>query len=216
MPDAVVKSGTSSIAQQFTCLPMQDLIGGPLLAVTESNGNMAKKQTAFLFDTCFEKDGDNLKPIMIKLKLTRAVLSFSENGTTPSTSYFDTIIDVPLLSIVPLNNLGVDSASVSFEMEVISACSEDIKESSNSTAQASASLTGSAGWGPFKVSITGNVSYSSEDSRTHDTHYQNSNSAKYTVSVHAGQLPMPIGVNTIIDAYAKSIQPIQNSIQQSN
>ena len=101
-------------------------------------------------------------------------------------------------------------------MEVISACSEDIKESSNSTAQASASLTGSAGWGPFKVSITGNVSYSSEDSRTHDTHYQNSNSAKYTVSVHAGQLPMPIGVNTIIDAYAKSIQPIQNSIQQSN
>lgn len=56
------------------------------------------------------------------------------------------------------------------------------------------------------------MSYSSEDSRTHDTHYENSNTAKYSVSVHAGQLPMPRGVNTIIDAYSKSIQPVQNSI----
>ena len=44
----------SSIAQQFTGLPMADLIGGPLMAVTDANGNMAKKQTEFLFDTCFK------------------------------------------------------------------------------------------------------------------------------------------------------------------
>lgn len=205
---------SSSIAQQFTGLPMSDLIGGPLMAVSEANGNMAKKQTQFLFDTCFKasKDNDSVEPIMIKLNMTRAVLSFSDDGTTPSTSYFTTTIDLPLLTVIPLNNLGVDSASVNFEMEVKSANSEDIKETSKSSTEAKASITGKAGWGPFSVSISGNVSYSSEDSRTHDTHYENSNTAKYSVSVHAGQLPMPRGVNTIIDAYSKSIQPVQNSI----
>lgn len=200
----------NSIAQQFTGLPMGDLIGGPLMAVSDANGNMAKKQTQFLFDTCFEKgEGDSLKPIMIKMNMRRGVLTFGETGA-PTTSYVDTTIDIPLLTIIPLNNLGVDSASVNFEMEVKSASSEDIKESSKSDANASATLKGQAGWGPFSVSISGTVSYSSEDSRTHDTHYENSNTAKYTVSVHAGQLAMPRGVNTIIDAYSKSIQPIEH------
>lgn len=206
----------SSIAQQFTGLPMADLIGGPLMAVTDANGNMAKKQTQFLFDTCFKytEGSDNLEPIMIKLNLTRAVLSFDDTLTTPDTSYFTTTIDLPLLTIIPLNSLGVDSASVNFEMEVKSSCSEDIKESSNSKESGSGSITGKIGWGLFSVSITGTVSYSSEDSRTHDTHYENTNTAKYSVSVHAGQLPMPKGVNTIIDAYAKSIQPVEHSISQ--
>ncbi len=203
---------TSSIAQQFTGLPIQDLIGGPLMAVTEANGNMAKQQTQFLFDTCFSsaEDGESLKPIMINLIMTRAVLSFDEKTDEPKTSYFTTTIELPLLTIIPLNTLGVDSLSVNFEMEVKSACSEDIKESSKKHSEGKASLAASAGWGPFKVSINGSVSYSSDDARSHDTHYENTNSAKYTISVHAGQLPMPKGVNTIIDVYSKNIQPIEN------
>lgn len=211
-------ASSNSIAQQFTGLPMSDLIGGPLIAASDANGNMARRQTEFLFNTCFKQKGDGgdditYDPIMIKLNMTRAVLTFDENTKKPDTSYFTTTLDLPLLTIIPLNNLGVDSVSVNFEMEVKSACSEDIKESSSSEKKAEASLSGSAGWGPFSVSITGNVSYSSEDSRTHDTHYENSNTAKYTVNVHAGQLPMPKGVNTIIDAYSKNIQPVEHTIQ---
>ena len=65
------------------------------------------------------------------------------------------------------------------------------------------------GWGPLSVSIKGSASYSSRDSSTHDTHYEKSNSAKYTVNVHAGQLPVPKGVNTIIEAFTQAIQPIE-------
>lgn len=188
---------------------MGDLIGGPLMAVAEANGNMAKSQTQFILDTCFNPSGSNagvLEPIMITMELKRDVLSFDQSGK-PTTTPVNTKINLPLLTIIPLNNLGVDSASVNFEMEVKSSSSEDIKEASHSNTSASATLTGKAGWGPFSVSISGTVSYSSEDSRSHDTHYENSNSAKYTVNVHAGQLPMPKGVNVIIDAFAKSIQP---------
>ena len=207
----MANDNTPSIAQQFTGLPMADLIGGPLMAVTEANSNMAKAQTKFLLETCFQIDkenSDNLKPIMIKLNLTRAVLSFDKDKK-PDTDYVTTTIELPILTIFPINSLGVDSASVNFEMEVKSSSSDDIKETSGSSTSGEASITGKVGWGPFSVSIQGSISYSSEDSRTHDTHYENSNSAKYSVSVHAGQLPMPKGVNTIIDAYSKSIQPIQ-------
>lgn len=207
----MANDNTPSIAQQFTGLPMADLIGGPLMAVTEANSNMAKAQTKFLLETCFQIDKetpDNLKPIMIKLNLTRAVLSFDKDKK-PDTAYVTTTIELPILTIIPINSLGVDSASVNFEMEVKSSSSDDIKETSGSSTAGEASITGKVGWGPFSVSIQGSISYSSEDSRTHDTHYENSNSAKYSVSVHAGQLPMPKGVNTIIDAYSKSIQPIQ-------
>lgn len=199
----------SSIAQQFTGLPMGDLIGGPLMAVAEANGNMAKTQTMFILETCFNSKGQapdiTLEPIMIVMEMKRNVLSFDQDGK-PITNTVDTKINLPLLTILPINSLGVDSATVNFEMEVKSSSSDDIKEASHSATSASAALSGKAGWGPFSVSISGSVSYSSEDSRSHDTHYENSNTAKYTVNVHAGQLPMPKGVNVIIDAFAKSIQ----------
>lgn len=61
------------------------------------------------------------------------------------------------------------------------------------------------------MSIKGSASYSSQDSSTHDTHYEKSNSAKYSVKVQAGQLPVPKGVNTIIEAFTQAIQPIEAS-----
>ena len=59
------------------------------------------------------------------------------------------------------------------------------------------------------LASTGSASYSSKDSSSHNTHYEKSNSAKYTVNVHAGQLPLPKGVNTIIEAFTQAIQPIE-------
>ena len=70
------------------------------------------------------------------------------------------------------------------------------------------------GWGPLSVSIKGSASYSSRDSSTHDTHYEKSNSAKYTINVHAGQLPVPKGVNTIIEAFTQAIQPIEMPVEK--
>lgn len=205
----------SSIAQQFIGLPMEDLIGGPLIAVAEANGRMAQTQTQFILDTCFTKDttkgkeDEPYKAIMVCMTLDRGVLSFNDKGE-PQTTTISSTIRLPILTILPLNTLGVDSASVNFEMEVKSASSEDIKEDYKKTTSAQASLEASARLFHFiPISISGSVSYSSEDSRTHDTHYENSNTAKYTVNVHAGQLPMPKGVNVIIDAFSKSIEPIE-------
>jgi hypothetical protein len=208
-----------SMAQQFTGLPMDSLIGGPLNAAAKANAAMAVTQTKFLLDTCFSKSttsGGGYTPIMIKMSITRGVIQpNSTPGSTPIIVPVTTTFDLPLLTIVPLNSLGVDNVNVTFEMEVKSSFAEEQSEASETTIKASTEFEVKVGWGPISATVKGSASYDHKDSSNHSTHYEKSNSAKYTVSVHAGQLPLPKGVNTIIEAYTAAIQPITLPTQSS-
>jgi hypothetical protein len=205
-----------SMSQQFSGLPMEDLIGGPLNAAAKANSAMALTQTRFLLDTCFGKkeevQGDvkttTYNPVMIEMSLERGVLSKDKDGNL-IIEKVTTKFNLPLLTIIPLNSLAVDTVDVNFEMEVKSSYSETQDETKETAAKGDASFETKVGWGPLSVSIKGSASYSSKDSETHNTHYEKSNSAKYTVNVHAAQLPVPKGVNTIIEAFTQSIQPIE-------
>lgn len=170
-----------------------------------------------MLDTCFnmakkDKGGNEIptqyEPIMIDMILTRSVISEDKDGkvsVTPASTKFT----LPLLTILPINSLAVETVDINFEMEVKSSFSEDDNKTSESASSGSGSFETKLGWGPLSVSIKGSASYSSKDSATHNTHYEKSNSAKYTVNVHAGQLPLPKGVNTIIEAFTQAIQPIE-------
>lgn len=201
-----------SMAQQFSGLPMEDLIGGPLNAAAKANAAMAMTQTRFLMETCFDKteDGSKIsyKPIMIEMSLERGVLDKDKDGKLIVTTV-ETKFNLPLITIIPINSLGVNNVDISFEMEVKSSFSETEQESHTKETQGEGSFESKLGWGPLSVSIKGSASYSSQDSSTHDTHYEKSNSAKYTIKVQAGQLPVPKGVNTIIEAFTQAIQPIE-------
>ena len=140
------------------------------------------------------------------MRLTRGVIS--EDNPNAEVKDLITKFELPILTIIPLNSLAVETVDISFEMEVKSSFSESEAESSTKKKSAEASAEFSYNGKKVGVSIKGSASYSSEDSKTHDTHYEKSNSAKYTIAVHAGQLPLPNGVNIIIDAFSKSISPI--------
>lgn len=210
-----------SMAQQFSGLPMDSLIGGPLNAASKANAAMALTQTKFMLDTCFNRTEltpavpdvsaaeYNYKPIMIKMSLVRAVIKDMGPGNAPQITPMTTRFDLPLLTIVPINSLGVDDVTVTFEMEVKSSFSEEQEDKSETAIAAETSFEVKVGWGPVSATVRGSASYDHKDSSTHSTHYQKSNSAKYTVSVHAGQLPIPKGVNTIIEAFTKAIEPIE-------
>lgn len=211
-----------SMAQQFTGLPMEDLIGGPLNAAAKANAAMALTQTRFLMETCFnkieEKDTQgnlksvSYKPIMIEMSLERGVMTTVEDKEKNKKLEIKPVItkfNLPLLTIIPVNSLGVNNVDITFEMEVKSSYSETENESKEAESKGEGSFETKLGWGPLSVSIKGSASYSSRDSSTHDTHYEKSNSAKYTVNVHAGQLPVPKGVNTVIEAFTQAIQPIE-------
>lgn len=234
-------SELANIAEQFQGLPMDSLIGGPLNAIADANGKMAKSQTQFILESGFNISSKEVvryqwnsnkweevkeqvavyDPIMINLSFSRP--SLDENGnqllieeyidgkiTKRAAPNAEFTIKVPLLSVIPINSLGVQSAEINFEMEVKSSSEEKTSETSKSKNEGAGSFEASMGWGPFKVSVKGSASYSSEDAKSRDTHYQKSNNAKYTVNVKAGQLPLPTGITTILDIYAKNIFPVSS------
>ena len=244
-------SNLLSMAQEFSGLPMDSLIGGPLNAAAKANAAMALTQTKFMLDTCFTllpvaevkesagvaevKDAtgnittpgvsahpamkayDNYSPIMIVMSLTRGVITpgvavTDDKGVTTTTATtiqtLTTQFNLPLLTIIPLNSLAVSTVDITFEMEVNSSFDERQTDTKESESKGEGSFEAKVVWGPISVTIRGSASYDSKDSSTHDTHYQKSNSAKYTVNVTAGQLPLPKGVNTIIEAFTQSISPI--------
>lgn len=209
------ENGLVSMAQQFSGLPIKSLIGAPLMAAAEANSQMALTQTHFLLNTCFnqatekDKDGNETskgyQPIMIDMTLTRPVINADGTPGTPA----KTIFSLPLLTILPLNSLAVDDIKIHFEMEVKSSFSNDKETSQTKSLDASADFTAKYGVSGFSVEVHGSVSASQKDSNSEKSHYEKSNSAKYEIDVHAGQLPLPQGVTTIIQAFTASISPIQ-------
>ncbi|WP_345980904.1 DUF2589 domain-containing protein [Sulfurimonas sp. HSL3-2] len=200
------------MGQQFSGLPMGALIGGPLKSAAEANQQMAMTQLMFMMDTCFTQDANDkskYEPVMISMTLKRSVVQpSSTEGQAPTIQQTSTAFELPILTIIPLNSLAVDDVSVKFEMEVKSSYAQDNSTTESSSTAMKADLTASAKIGPFKVEVHGSVSHNSSSENKSDTHYSQSNSARYEVSVHAGQLPLPQGVKTIIDAYAKNVSPI--------
>lgn len=207
MPDQ--NRGLVSMAQQFSGLPIKSLISAPLLAGAEANSKMAITQTQFLLSTCFNtiKSGESeeYKPIMINMTLTRSVIKADGSAGTPVNTQFN----LPLLTIMPLNSLAVDDITVKFEMEVKSSFSNDKETSAESESAAEGSFSAKVGYACFSAEVSGSVSSSNKSSSSEKSHYEKSNSAKYEINAHAGQLPLPEGVTTIIQAFSQNISPIQ-------
>ncbi len=203
-----------SMAEQFTGLPMGDLIGAPLKAAAEANQMMAVTQTNFLLDTAFSYNSteNNYSPIMVTMGITRGVLvpvDPTQPEQEPKIEQVTATFDIPLLTLLPLNSLAVDDVQVNFDMEVKSSFSESTNQTSEQSMAAEASWSAKVGFGIFSAEVTGSVSYDSKSSTSHDTAYEKSNSAQYSVAVHAGQLPLPDGVKVIIQAFTNAISPIE-------
>jgi hypothetical protein len=210
-----------NMAQQFSGLPMESLIGGPLIAAAEANLRMGQAQTSFILNTCFTKvkDGENerLEAIMVPFVLSRPAKSLEElDALVPdgrkkeAQKTTDFTIKLPLLVLIPINALGVTNVDINFEMEVKSSSETKEKVKSESTAKLEATLEGEASVGfliKAKVNIKGTASYSSTNSNEKDTHYQKSNNAKYTVNVKAGQLPLSDGIKSVLKMYNDNIVP---------
>ena len=91
----------SSIANQFTGLPIENLIAAPLLAASEGQKSLAATTAQFITEVGMDSSGN-----------TKSVKFQYEDGTE------QVALDVPLLSIINIQSLCVDSIDVEFDMEV--------------------------------------------------------------------------------------------------
>ncbi len=177
-----------SVAEQFGGLDMKNLIGAPLSAAAESSVLLARSTADFINTVGFDADGKVRNVTFGYQKLTP-----NDDGTSELQGMK---VDVPMLAIVPIPNLQIDEVNILFDMEV-----KQSEKSENAT-DIGATLSGSAKFGPIKVSVSGSVSSHMDNTRSSD------NSAKYHVDVRATNHGMPEGLSRVLDMMAVSISPV--------
>lgn len=103
----------------------------------------------------------NYEPIMIDMVLTRSVITQGMD-TTKGIPQASTKFTLPLLTILPINSLAVETVDINFEMEVKSSFSEDDNQAKESETTGEGSFETKIGWGLLSTTIKGSASYSSK------------------------------------------------------
>jgi hypothetical protein len=203
-----------AMADQFKGLPMGDLIGGPLMAACDAQVRLANATAGFIQQIAFMptdptkpvNDTDNklkMREVAFRFSRPRALTAKEAADQDTSKAYvvpFETVeLTVPLLAIVKVPSLAINTVDITFDMEVKNTeRTSEVDESKGSFA-----ADASVGWGPFKltVHVEGSVSSHKENTR------QTDQSAKYHVEVHAEDKGMPEGLARVLDMMNRAIAP---------
>ena len=199
--DIADKKSTNPIAKSFSGIPLKALIGAPLKAAADANGMMAKSQTQFLLSTCFEKSQDEqglLTPIMVQFRLQRRQLQ-PDGSLHPDSPSLD--FSLPLMTLIPINSLAIESLNVSFEMDVKSSTEYNHESSEDQKAASSGRFSDYKG-AHFSSEMHGNLSNSNKKTG------ESKANARYEIELTAGQLPLPRGITAIIDIFTQNLAPL--------
>jgi len=151
---------------------------------------MAMEQIRNLLDLCFSKGKDgSYTPVMISMKIKRSRVTSEDHQHAPAIDSTEVTIQVPLVSLLPVVHLGVESLNFKVGMEIHGAYQEKSQKRSEST----------AGWvhKHRSVGLSGKI-------------VSTKSSSDVSIDVKAGVTPISNGLATIIESYTKSIGPTEN------
>lgn len=187
-------------------LSIEALITAPLVAASKANVVMVSGQTKALLENCFRKSKDDIyEPILIKMSLTKTFLQ--PDNSSPDAEFikpFTLPFAIPLICLVPINNIVVDKVNVEFDMEITAVAPREQKPL----------LPGISPVVDDKAVLLGKISNKPSTAKDGQSSQESSH---LKVNINAGPLPLPLGLLTVLELYSKSIQPIDptKSIQPS-
>jgi uncharacterized protein DUF2589 len=208
-----------NMGDQFKGLPMGDLIGGPLMAACDAQVRLANSTATFIQQIGFrpsaakaKADANNPNPAFVPGEMDVRTVSFRFNrpaavqpprepgDKSPVVVATEQVeLEVPLLAIVKIPSLAINTVDITFDMEVKN--SERTSETEDQ--KGSFSADASVGWGPFslRVHVEGSVATHKENTR------QTDQSARYHVQVRAEDKGMPEGLAKVLDMMNSAIAP---------
>ncbi len=183
-------------------IPIEELITKPLTAIVDAQGKMAAEQVKLLLQNCFFFNGEFYEPKVIRMSITRAVIADNNKDQQPILEQIVTYFDLPLISIFPLNSLGIDEVNIHFELEVTAQYQTDTQWDDGDTDNDQSAYIKAKN---SKIEMLGKVATKTV-SKQNEMESIETNAA-YSVDVVAGPLPLPPGLLTIIEVYTKAIEP---------
>ena len=196
--------GLVSMANQFSGLDMAALIGGPLRAACEAQTMLARSTLEFIQDVGLEPADENG---VRKVRTANFSFDRTADGVNGQMGSEKVEMNVPLLAIVNVPALSIDTVDVTFDMEVKSSTSSESSSDKNGELEANAGLK----IGPFSmnVKIKGSIACHEKNTRSSD------NSAKYHVQVHASQQKTPEGLMRMLDIISSAVAPSSVTANQA-
>lgn len=193
-----------SQGRELAAIDFAQVIGAPLQAVITAQASAAQVTTNFIEETAFEKEtGPSTGP----KKLRVAEFDYSQMmGGGASGSKDALTIKVPLLTMIPIPFIRVDSMSINFNVSLHSQHTTQETNTSSATASAGGSENLEFEKSQWQTSITDKNTYQN-NSMVDDTY-------SLSVTVHAVQDQMPGGMKNVLDIFSSVIQQQSALIQQ--
>lgn len=171
----------------------------PLVAAVKAQSEMSQSLAHFIQDVGIDKDG-NMR--MVTLKHAEQL---TDPGNPSQSSSQERYIQAPFLAMTGLPNLAIDTADISFDLEVSTAEDDAAKNSADSQVTSEYK----SWWSPVTAKFTGNVTHSSEQTRHTDTR------AKYSFNISASKQRTPEAFMRIIAAVTNAVA-LPSSSQPAN
>jgi hypothetical protein len=184
----------SSATQLLSQIPFGAIIGGPLVAGVEAQTLAANATLNYILKVLFGQDGHSgtgASPVM-------SVTFTFQRGSAMAQ------LTVPLLTLVPIPYLLVETMDISFKAQINATSSWSQSESTHN--EFNSSVSGSAGFLFSKANFNAGYSSKSDSSGTRDSKY----SVEYTidVNVHASGHDMPAGTLKVLNMLNDAITAI--------
>lgn len=174
------------VTKSLSNIPIYKLISEPLKAACEAQRDLATTLANFIVDVGMEDDGNgDLKYVEFSYTMPNINGSGEADGNSTYT------YKVPLLAIINVPALKIDTVDINFEMTVT--------QSSETTTEVSVSAQYKAWYSPVSVSFKGSLSNTSKRAAT----------AVYNVQVRARDDP-PEGLSTMLEALTNTASTVQS------
>lgn len=167
-------------------LPFDNLIGGPLNACIQAQNDAAMTSINFINNVCLNEDKETGEKSAIYVSF-----SFIQNGRK-------VVINVPLIAIVPIPYIAINSIDISFKATVNGVESESSSTETEYESKGTKKSTRKTGLFRKKTTTINSTFSTKRDSKsTQDSKF--SVEATIDVAVHAGQESMPAGMAKILE-----------------
>ena len=182
--------------------PIDSLISAPLVAATKANAMMFTGQTRFILENCFDKQDGRYVPVMLEMTFqTGTVMQDrqSENGFNISTQSMN--FQIPLISLLPLNSLVIDSLKLNFGLDITSV----YQGKSRSERLTEGELPGVL---KHTTVMLGRIAQTDNPSGSKQKMDSAPRKAHLKISIEVKAQALPKGVQSLLDVYSRSIAPI--------
>lgn len=178
-------------------LNLEDLLSTSIIAISKANSEMAKEQMSFILNNCFEIDSvkKSLKPKTVTITVTKNISNTTEFDNA---QYIKTELDIPIITLLPFSSLCVKDFKTVFDLEIKTHVKKNSKSNQNTDSKS-------------KYALKSCISY--DTSKTKSNHRDSSKKASIHVEINGGEIPLPNGLKTILNAYTKNIIPTKTSKQ---